>query len=254
MEQPNDQSASSTFPLLKLPSELRNKIYKCALISSFTLRRVEKTKPDRAGRMVVTKEQDSSRRTIHRNEVRLHDWSALALLFTCRSIYNEALTILYSYNKLHFPALSKGLMLNKRQQTSFSLLQHVSFDYSYTPSAAWDEYRSNVYWTGDVAQHIDKTISVSIKHITKACPAFKTLTLHVLSFPAFVHLIALAAHNECATTVALSKLTLARLTIVGIPVNISYMAHGVLRPRENDEGQAIALNHSEYAFLASIAP
>ncbi len=260
MEQTRDYTASTPFPFLQLPNELRNKVYKYALISPFALRRIETIKPGPAGRMVATKEHatpPSFPKAIHRNEIRLPSWPATALLFTCRSIYNEGLSIVYSCNKVHFPALSKGLMLNKRQQTSFSLLQHVSFDYSHTHTSSWDEYRKNIFWTKEVATHVDTTISVAVKQIAKGCPVLKTLTLHVLSFPAFVHLTALAAHNKCATTIALSKMELERLTIVGIAVRFGY---GVLRPRERIDNQTVFLdtltvrNNSEYALLNSIAP
>lgn len=253
-EQPTGQPSSSPFPFLRLPSELRNRIYKYTLTSNSTLRRIESIKADRAGRMVAINVQSSSNPLMHRNEVRLRVWSARTLLFTCRTIYNEGLSILYSCNKLHFPAIAKGLMRNKRQQTSFSLLQHVSFDYSHTPLAAWDEYRKNVYWTGEVAKHVDTTISTAVKQVSKGCPVLKTLTIHVLSFPAFVHLIGLAAHNDCTTAVALSKMALKRLTIVGIPANLRSAAHPALYPRGAADDPIAAMECSEYAFLASIAP
>ncbi len=75
--------------------------------------------------MVATFSPQSLRAT-HRNEVLLSQWRDTALLFTCRTMYNEGLSILYSHNKLHFPILTKGVMLNQRQGSSFSLLTSVS--------------------------------------------------------------------------------------------------------------------------------
>lgn len=97
-----------------------------------TLRRCESIRPERAERMVVTHNPNVSLgKGARRDEVPLDIWKNTALLYTCRTVYNEGLSIFCSQNKLHFPALAQGLMLNKRQQVSFSLLTSVSFDYPY---------------------------------------------------------------------------------------------------------------------------
>ena len=209
--------------------------------------------------MVATKHPvGTTTRKAHRNEVRLSELIDISLLYTCREVYNQALSVLYSYNKLHFPVLAKGLMLNKRQQASFSFLTHVSFDYSYKFSNHWGAFQTHVYWTTEVANHVDTTICKSIKQVADSCPVLKKLTLHIVSFPAFVHLTALAAHNICTTTTALSALAsrLDMLEIVGMPAVGG--ARGVLQPR-GKAGEGViqdpyALNYSEFALLNSIAP
>jgi len=135
----------------------------------------------------------------------------------------------------------------------------VSLDYSHTPSNSWDAYRKNVFWTEDFASHVDATICLAVNQVARGCPVLKTLTLHIFSFPAFVHLVALAAHDQCATTAALSGLVdkLDKLTIVGMAVEYQYGPHQVLCPREkvNDTiSRGTPLYNSEYAFLTSIAP
>jgi len=203
--------------------------------------------------MVATFSPQSLRAT-HRNEVLLSQWRNTALLFTCCTMYNEGLSILYSHNKLHFPILTKGVMLNQRQGSSFSLLMSVSIDYSYTFLSAWDVYRRQVFWTMEVARQVDSTISKGVRQLTAGCPRLKTLTLHIVSFAAFAHLTTLAAHDMCKTTIALSALTdrLDCLTVVGMPERRGL--HGVFRPRDGASMVATGYAGSEYALLNSIAP
>ncbi|KAL6721624.1 hypothetical protein ACLMJK_000728 [Lecanora helva] len=251
-----DEAAMQTFAFLKLPNELRNEVYRHVFAGPWDLlRRCESIQPHRAGRLIAIKNTSlTNHQSSHRNALLCMVWANSGLLLACHTTYNEGLTILYSQNRLHLPALTKGLMLNKRQLTSFSHLTNVSFDYSHRCSDPWGDYRSKSFRTGPAALHVDDTVSTCVNQLAQHSPALKTLDLHILTFSAFVHLSALAAQDECKTTSALALLVprLSKLNITGMPAKQD--ATGVFCPKENREKPFWMTDYSEYALLNRVAP
>lgn len=115
-------------------------------------------------------------------------------------------------------------------------------------------YEYKTFWNSHVAENVDTTIARSIKQIAISCSALKTFTLHVVPFPANVHLMALAAQSHCGTAQALSALIhrLDLLSIVGLPSD--YGTDGVFYPKTLEIEVFHDSEYCEFALLSSIAP
>lgn len=198
-------------PILCLPAELRCVVYAYALTFTHTLRlqdsaTVQKHFP--TGPTIQREAAKTHNTIIYRKQPWLSDNSCTALLLTNRTIHNEALSIFYSANTFHFPALLAGLTPSTAKIPCIELIQHASIDFSYTLTHLWG--------VKDIDE-LDSTLAACIQQLLNSCPALQSLTLHIPSNFVLFLLVSLARNAHSATVYVLSSLQshLARLSIVG---------------------------------------
>ncbi len=99
-------------PLLLLPAELRQSIYRFALDFARALRlQDEKTKQSVTPQDLNIRHNAAKARStcIYRKQIWSSDRSCISLLLTCHATYYNAIEILYTSNTFHFPALLGGI-------------------------------------------------------------------------------------------------------------------------------------------------
>ena len=104
---------SSFFPILKLPSELRNLIWRCTVVAAEAIQLEQLGSQHARGRLPPSLLR--SGKQIHTEDDRRVIPSRLAVAFACRQLYLEIMPIYYSHNWFAVSLTSIGTALEKVQ-------------------------------------------------------------------------------------------------------------------------------------------
>lgn len=98
------KKTSSFFPVLKLPSEIRNLIWRCTVVAAEAIQLEQHGSQHTRGRLAPSLLR--SGKQIHAEDDRRLVPSRLAIAFTCRQLYLEVTPIYYSHNWFAMPFIS----------------------------------------------------------------------------------------------------------------------------------------------------
>jgi hypothetical protein len=188
-------------PFEKLSAEIRMMIYECLLVTPKGMSlRCAPEKRAQMGTSVIPPRHEhllEDREPVSilpdPSTLRITLWSGTEILGVSKTIYQEALPILYSRNKFHYSSLVNTLkyiapcgfisiVTNDPQPIPFSteqlfFIKHLSLDYCIRSQDIYVNYRDS----RNQELHLDAMddfIGEHIEHIDRSCPSLKTLTLH----------------------------------------------------------------------------